>query len=298
MQKTKRFPFTEIENQIIRESVKRIGEDWEAISKKLPGRTPKQCHDRYINYLRDGLKSEPWSLQEDETLLTMYKAIGPKWSKMMGNLPGRSGNDIKNRWHKHLSKKSNQAFNMNNINNNSKSTSNLTNLFEDQDFSIFGVQNVRTSNSLTAVMPQISFKVPETLTKKEESFTKPEPEQLSFQQQINQFTYSNDEPNYGKEKTIFNSNSQSINNDLIFILNANSNNSSTNSTQNSQNNIISPTLTPVRLISKIELFPSYFDSFESNQTFDSTSSSFYADYDIHDAIEELNSNNFEFFSWI
>lgn len=102
--KTKRIPFTDIENRIIRESVRKMGEKWDAISKKLPGRTPKQIHDRYINYLRDGLKAEPWSKEEDDILMKMYKLIGPKWSKMMINLPGRSGNDIKNRWHKHLIK--------------------------------------------------------------------------------------------------------------------------------------------------------------------------------------------------
>lgn len=104
MHKTKRIPFTDIENRIIRESVRKMGEKWDAISEKLPGRTPKQIHDRYINYLRDGLKAEPWSKEEDDILMKMYKLIGPKWSKMMINLPGRSGNDIKNRWHKHLIK--------------------------------------------------------------------------------------------------------------------------------------------------------------------------------------------------
>lgn len=104
MQRSKRIPFTDDENQIIRDSVKIYGEDWEAIAKKLHGRTPKQIHDRYINYLRDGLKKEPWTKQEDDILIEMYKSIGSKWSKMMTKLPGRSGNDIKNRWHKHLFK--------------------------------------------------------------------------------------------------------------------------------------------------------------------------------------------------
>lgn len=104
MHKSKRCFFTEQENLFIRESVKRIGEDWESISKKMPGRTPKQIHDRYVNYLREGLKNSPWSKQEDELVKNMYKVIGPKWSKMMINLPGRSGNDIKNRWHKHICK--------------------------------------------------------------------------------------------------------------------------------------------------------------------------------------------------
>ena len=104
MKRTKRFPFTDRENLIIKQSVKLFGEDWTAISRRLPGRTPKQIHYRYINYLKDGLISCPWTVHEDEMLISMYKSIGPKWSKMMKNLPGRSGNDIKNRWHKHLYK--------------------------------------------------------------------------------------------------------------------------------------------------------------------------------------------------
>ena len=102
MHKNKRCPFSENENKIILESVKEIGEDWEQIAHKLTNRTPKQCHDRYYNYLREGLKKEPWTTQEDEILLRLLNEIGPKWSKMTSQLPGRSGNDIKNRWHKHL----------------------------------------------------------------------------------------------------------------------------------------------------------------------------------------------------
>ncbi|OHT12606.1 hypothetical protein TRFO_03637 [Tritrichomonas foetus] len=105
MQRTKRHPFTEYEDKTIRENVMTLGEDWDSIAKKLGGRTPKQCHDRYINYLREGLRNDPWTQQEDEVLIKLHKEIGPKWSKMMRSLQGRSGNDIKNRWHKHLIKR-------------------------------------------------------------------------------------------------------------------------------------------------------------------------------------------------
>lgn len=123
MMKAKRFPFTERENFIIVQMVGFYGEDWDAISKQLPGRSPKQIHDRYKNYLRQGLRNSPWTESEDEILINMYKAIGPKWSKMMINLPGRSGNDIKNRWHKHLYKKYNGEKNQK-VKRNSKLTKN------------------------------------------------------------------------------------------------------------------------------------------------------------------------------
>ncbi|KAK8846404.1 hypothetical protein M9Y10_020422 [Tritrichomonas musculus] len=110
MRRAKRLPFTTRENMIIKKAVKSIGEDWAAIAKKLPGRTPKQIHDRYINYLRDNLRTDPWTTEEDEVLIKMYKIIGPKWSKMISCLPGRSGNDIKNRWHKHIMKRGNLPY--------------------------------------------------------------------------------------------------------------------------------------------------------------------------------------------
>lgn len=120
MLKTKRRVFSQLEDQTIRDYVLEHGENWDEIAKLLSGRTAKQCHDRYENYLRDGLKSEPWSPEEDEILIRMYKEIGPKWVKMMKNLPGRSGNNIKNRWHKHLIKKEKYILNhqMNEIEEN------------------------------------------------------------------------------------------------------------------------------------------------------------------------------------
>lgn len=104
MQRIKRNLFTKEEDEKIKEIVRNIGEDWSVISKHLHGRTPKQCHDRYMNYLREGLTTNPWAQSEDDLLMKLYAEIGPKWSTMLKQLPGRSGNDIKNRWHKHLVK--------------------------------------------------------------------------------------------------------------------------------------------------------------------------------------------------
>ena len=86
MLKTKRYPFTDRENLIIVQLVNFYGEDWDTISKQLPGRTAKQIHDRYHNYLRQGLRNSPWTDREDEILIRMYNAIGPRRKKMMIHL--------------------------------------------------------------------------------------------------------------------------------------------------------------------------------------------------------------------
>ena len=115
MQKNKkRRAFSKLEDESIRQYVAENGENWDEVAKKLPGRTAKQCHDRYSNYLRDGLKTEPWTEEEDAILIAIHNEIGPKWVKMMSQLPGRSGNDIKNRWHKHLVKKEKHFFDQQN----------------------------------------------------------------------------------------------------------------------------------------------------------------------------------------
>jgi hypothetical protein len=77
---------------------------WTRIGCFMPGRTARQCRDRYNNYLADSLFIRPWTPREDAILLERYRAIGPKWVEISKLLKGRSGNCVKNRWYKHLKK--------------------------------------------------------------------------------------------------------------------------------------------------------------------------------------------------
>ena len=77
---------------------------WDQIAREIPGRTARQCRDRYNNYLFKEISGASWKPTEDEIILKMHKEVGPKWSLIAKHLVGRSGNNVKNRWYKFLSK--------------------------------------------------------------------------------------------------------------------------------------------------------------------------------------------------
>jgi hypothetical protein len=47
----------------------------------------------------------PWTTEEEEIILEKYKEVGSKWVLIASFLCGRTGNDVKNRWHKHIGKR-------------------------------------------------------------------------------------------------------------------------------------------------------------------------------------------------
>ena len=78
---------------------------WSYIGKFLPGRIGKQCRERWHNHLNPDLTKKQWT-QEEETLIIEQRAkLGNRWAKIARMLPGRSDNDVKNRWYASLRKK-------------------------------------------------------------------------------------------------------------------------------------------------------------------------------------------------
>lgn len=137
LRKPKR-PFTREEDQKIILSVSVIGtKNWALISNYIGGRTPKQCRDRYMNYLKPGLSSGEWTPEEDNILLKLYERTGPKWGVISKFIKSRNQISIKNRFI--FLKRTNN----NNYNNNVDCNSSITN----NNFQIYGFDERENRNS-------------------------------------------------------------------------------------------------------------------------------------------------------
>lgn len=98
-QPLKRIPFKTEEDEKLRQLVKKYGEnDWNLISKFMPNRSARQCHDRWNNSLSSKILKEKWNSQEDFLLKQKYFQYGPKWKFFERFFPGRTSYNIKNRW--------------------------------------------------------------------------------------------------------------------------------------------------------------------------------------------------------
>ena len=77
-------------------------ETWIAVAEHLPGRTARQCRDRWVNYLSPSNKNGPWTTEEDQLLTEKYLEHGPQWTTIAKFFDGRSENNVKNRWYTYV----------------------------------------------------------------------------------------------------------------------------------------------------------------------------------------------------
>lgn len=97
---SKRKYFTKYEDSLlVSAAMKYKQENWNTIAKCVPGRTPKQCRDRWANYLKPSLHFGPWTDDEDQLLVSLVNQHGTHWTMMKSHFPDRSANCLKNRWY-------------------------------------------------------------------------------------------------------------------------------------------------------------------------------------------------------
>ena len=98
--------WTPEEDLKLRQLVQKYGKTkWSYIGKFLPGRIGKQCRERWHNHLNPDLTKKAWTKEEEDVIIEIRAKLGNRWAKIARMLPGRSDNDVKNRWYASLRKK-------------------------------------------------------------------------------------------------------------------------------------------------------------------------------------------------
>ena len=96
----KKVPWTQLDDYRLKNTMEKYGMiPWKAVAEHVPGRTDKQCRERWLNHLNPFIKNGDWSPEEDNEILNFHRIYGSKWSKIAKFMPSRSDNAIKNRFH-------------------------------------------------------------------------------------------------------------------------------------------------------------------------------------------------------
>jgi hypothetical protein len=98
-----RIKFTPQQDDRIRALAEK-GTAWKCIALQIPGKSPRQCRERYLHYLKPTVSNDPWMPEEDAMLCRLHSEFGNSWAVIAKALPGRTNTAVKNRWNAHLNK--------------------------------------------------------------------------------------------------------------------------------------------------------------------------------------------------
>ena len=71
---------------------------WQKISQQIPGKTARQCRERYQHYLSPSISNAPWTEEENQLLERLQQQFGNNWAKITEYFDGRTNTYLKNKW--------------------------------------------------------------------------------------------------------------------------------------------------------------------------------------------------------
>ena len=96
-----RTKFTDIEDiKLVNIVMKMKKINWKQVSSLMGNKTPRQCRERYNNYLSPKVQNKTWTDEEDKLLLEKYSIYGPQWSFLTQFFKNRAAVNIKNHYTK------------------------------------------------------------------------------------------------------------------------------------------------------------------------------------------------------
>ena len=98
LKSTRKQKFSAEEDEKLRSLVAQYGFDWKMISAVMKNRSPRQCRDRWKNYVNPDVNSAPWTTEEDALLVEKFKEYGRQWAIIARYFKQRTDVHIKNRW--------------------------------------------------------------------------------------------------------------------------------------------------------------------------------------------------------
>lgn len=91
--------WTKEEEDCLFKYIEKLGKKWSMLAKMLRTRSSKQIRDHYNNCMDLTVNKCRFSITEDELIKKGFMEHGPKWSLIAQNLPGRTGDGVKNRYY-------------------------------------------------------------------------------------------------------------------------------------------------------------------------------------------------------
>lgn len=95
----RRGAWTDSEDDTLRELVQRYAEgSWSEVASRLPGRSAKQCRERWKFNLCPTINKADWTPEEDALLVRLQRSSGNRWALIARSFNGRTENAIKTRF--------------------------------------------------------------------------------------------------------------------------------------------------------------------------------------------------------